>query len=102
MKANMTKHAKIDRYDRICAIVDLFNGDIGETVIRVWSKKYNSFQELTSNGVVISRSANDMIITMFLCNMDKARYFCASSGKELTKNQWKRIKENQKYITLIQ
>lgn len=43
MKTNMSKHAYIDRFDRISAIVELFNGDLGETLIRVWDEKYNNY-----------------------------------------------------------
>ena len=101
MKTNMTKHASIERYDRICAIIDLFNGDLGDTIVKVWDEKYNTFQELTSNGVVIARGADGVVVTMFLCNVQRARFFGAASGVMLTRNQWKRIQENQKYAKLI-
>ena len=100
MAAKLSKHARIDRFDRISAIVDLFNGDLGETVIRVWDEKYNAFQELTSNGVLIAKGKNGTIITMFLCNPGKATVMQALSGKYLTKNQWRRIEQNQKFQTL--
>lgn len=100
MKANMSKHARVDRFDRISAIIDLFNGDFGETIIRVWDEKYNNFQELTSNGIVIARGADGTVVTMFLCNIQRAKFFGATSGVMLTRNQWKRIQENQKYMKL--
>ena len=101
MKTNMSKHAQIDRYDRISAIIDLFNGDIGETIIRLWDDGHGTFQELTSKGVVIARGEDGTVVTMYLCNLRKAQYFGAVSGKMLTRNQWKRIQENQKYNKLL-
>ena len=94
MKTNMSKHACVDRFDRISAIIELFNGDIGETLIRVWDEKYNNFQELTTKGVVIARGADGT------GNIQRAKFFGATSGVMLTRNQWKRIQENQKYMKL--
>jgi hypothetical protein len=81
--------------------VDLFNGDLGETVISVWDEKHKAFQELTSNGVLIAKGKNGTVITMFLCNPGKATVLQSLSGKYLTKNQWRRIQENQKFQKLI-
>lgn len=100
MKTNMSKHAYIDRFDRISAIVELFNGDLGETLIRVWDEKYNNYQELTTKGVVIARGEDGTVVTMFLCNIRRAKFFGATSGVMLTRNQWKRIQDNQKYAEL--
>jgi len=100
MAAKLSKHARVDRFDRISAIVDLFKGDLGETVISVWDEKHNAFQELTSNGVLIAKGKNGTVITMFLCNPGKATVLQSLSGKYLTKNQWRRIEQNQKFQTL--
>ena len=100
MTRNMSRHASVDRFDRISAIIDLFKGDFGEVIIRVWDEKYNNYQELTSNGVVIARGEDGTVVTMYLCNIQKAKFFGASSGVMLTRNQWKRIQENQKYQKL--
>jgi len=99
MKLIMTNHAKVERYDRICAIVDLFNGDLGEVVISTAGCQEGRIQELTSKGVVIVRSTDNVLITMFLCNVNKAKFF-ETQGKFLTRAMWERIKANQKYQKL--
>lgn len=100
MKMTMTKHAKVERYDRICAIIDLFNGDLGETLITSPSDSPDKVQELTTKGVVIIRTLDNLLVTMYLCNPSKAKFFGASSGKMLTRAMWKRIYDNQKYQAL--
>ena len=102
MTSGMTIHASVERYDRISAIIDLFNGDFGETIIKVWEERRKTFQELTSNGIVIVRTADDTVITMYLCSVQRAKFFRAASGKTLTRNQWKRIEANQKFAKLIE
>ena len=102
MTMKMTKHAQIERYDRICAIVDMFNGDIGETLItRPVTGDPSKIQKLTTKGVVIIQAADsNTLITMYLCGPSKAKFFGASSGKMLTRAMWKRIYDNQKYQAL--
>ena len=100
MKAMMTKHASQDRFDRIGAIIDLYNGEFGDVVITTWSEEHQTFQDLTSNGILIARGENNTIVTMFLCSINKAIAMQNISGVFLTKNQWRRIKENQKYKKL--
>ena len=98
----MTRHASVERFDRISKIIDIFNGDFGETIIRVKDEKDGHWQELTTNGVFVVKGRDNVVITMFICSIKQANYFVAASGKMLTKNQWKRIRNNQKYIAECQ
>ena len=98
----MTRHASVDRFDRISKIIDLLNGDFGETIIRVRDDRDGNWQELTTNGVFVVKGRDNVIITMFLCSVKQANYMIAASGKMLTKNQWRRIRDNQKYIAECQ
>lgn len=101
MKTNMTFHASVERFDRICILIDLFNGDFGRPLICITNDKNAVKEELTTNGIVIVRNLEDVVITMYLCSIKKAQYFGAVSGKMLTDNQWKQIKANQKYSHLM-
>lgn len=97
MKTNMTFHASVERFDRICFLIDLFKGDFGKPLISIAHTDKPVKEELTSNGIVIVRNLEDVVITMYLCSIKKAQYFGSVSGKMLTDNQWKQIKANQKY-----
>lgn len=101
MKMVMTNHAMIDRADRIGAIVDYLKGDLGEVVITAAGRQKGLKQELTSNGVLIVRTIDNVLVTMYLCSIKQAQWFERTANKYLTRNQWQRINANQRHKELI-
>lgn len=94
MVATLSRHARLDRAERIDKIIDLLDGDFGATIIRYWDEMRQSYSNLTENGVLIITDYNNKVITMYFCSIDRATAVAHKAHKRLTENQINRIKKN--------
>lgn len=68
----MTKHAQVDRYDRICTIIDHFG--IGEPQYSCLAPEGNRRYVLTTTGVFLVVGLDDVLITAYMCSINSAIY----------------------------
>lgn len=68
----MTKHAQVDRYDRICGIIDSIG--LGEPRLKTPCKEYaNRDYVLTTTGVLLIVLEDEYLITAYVPTMAKVQ-----------------------------
>lgn len=97
----MTRHAQIDREDRINWIVDFLKGDFG-TVVCQTPRDNHDINILYSSGVVVVKSeTTGRLITMFFASPERVKSLLKVHGQSCSTAMYKRICANYTIFSKI-
>lgn len=77
----LSKHAQIDRQDRLFAILDTIG--IGNEVDKFYNKENNSYDVFTDTGVLLVVSEKDVLITAYAVRHEKAIAAYRNAGRKM-------------------
>lgn len=104
MEVNLTYHARVERIDRLAAIIECLS--VGKIILEVYDKRHKgSILCLTSTGIVLVKSAKDgRIVTGYMANMDQLHAMYYSIGqRHIPPRIFNRVSKNvQLYSFLLE
>jgi len=93
----MSKHASIERYERLAYLVDTVG--IGEELCRVYREE-SKVEILTDTGVILVIGIDNTLITAYLANLNKAFSIWRGStigARQMPQWLYKRLLSNRQY-----
>ena len=103
MMYRLSKHAQVERQDRLFAIIDTIG--IGNEVDRFYRKETNAYEVFTDTGVVLILSEKDVLITAYAVRHEKAIAAYRNAGRRMVSprvlNGIYYHEEHYKYLTKL-